>query len=261
MRGSWIITKRELYSLLVSPVTYVVLGLLAFAFGYQFVTTLMSFDQTLLMAETQSRFMNDPDIFSRINLNEMVILGLTGFTFFLLFLASPILTMRFFSDEKAQSTFELLLTSPISLWEIILGKFQAAKIFLLLVLATHAIFLGVMFFFGNPEWGPVLSAYLGLFLVGASFFAIGMFASSLTRSAIVAAFIAFGLNLAILMVALVAPYAPENMGSVLRAASMHAHFSEFNQGVIQVSSLVYFFTLIAFFLAATHISLRSFSRT
>jgi ABC-2 type transport system permease protein len=261
MTGIWIIMKRELYSLLVSPVTYVVLGLMAFFFGYQFISTLLTFDQHLMAAETQARFSQNPDILSRINLNEMVILGLTGFTFFLFFLASPILTMRFFSEEKAQSTYELLLTSPISLWEIILGKLAAAKVFLVLVLATHLIFLGVMFFFGNPEWGPVLSAYLGLFLSGLTFFAIGMFASSLSRSALVSVFIAFGLNLGVMMIAMFAPYAPPNLGLVLKAVSIHAHFGEFNQGVIQVSSLVYFFTMIALFLGATHISLRSLSRT
>ncbi|TVQ77808.1 MAG: hypothetical protein EA369_08445 [Bradymonadales bacterium] len=260
MAKVWVLMKRELYSLLVSPVSYVVLGVMALLFGYQFVTSLLSFDQMLMVAETQARLAQNPDVLNRVNLNEMVILGMTGYSFFLLFLAAPILTMRFFSDEKAQSTYELLLTSPVSSWQIILGKFAAAKVFLLLVLATHLIFLFVMFFYGNPEWRAVVSAYLGLYLAGLSFFAIGIFASSLTKSAIVAIFIAGGINLSIIMIGSLGPHVPQNLGRFIEAASFHSHFTEFNQGVIQVSSCVYFVSLIVLFLGATQISIRSLSR-
>jgi len=261
MRGIYIIAKRELYSLLVSPLCYVVLGIFALLFGLLFVSSISNFDAYLQQAEIRAQLQQNPDILAAVNLNERVIFNLIGNTYLLLIFSIPLLSMRFFSEEKLRSTYELLMTSPISTWEIILGKFKAAAVLLLLILSTHFIFLTVMFQYGNPEWGPVLSGYLGLFLAGLSLFAIGIFASSLTKSAIVAMFVTFGINTLMVILPLFAAIAPTNLGRAIEAAAMGMHFEMFSQGVIQVSSLVYFMTLIVLFLGGTNIAVRSFART
>ena len=257
----WTIAKRELKSLFVSPVAYVVLGLFAFGTGYYFTFSMQRFDALLRDAQLQARMMQNPDMLNYINLNSFLINNVTSFTFMLLLFCAPFFCMRLFTEERINSTYELLMTSPISVTEIVLGKFVAASLFLLVVLATHSIFLAVMFGFGNPEIGPVLSSYLGLFLAGMSFLAIGLFASSITKHQIIAVIVAMAINLSLLMISWGAENAYENLSLFLNKAAITSHFENFNQGVIYVSSSVYFLSLIALFLSMGQIAVRSFSRS
>ena len=127
----------------------------------------------------------------RVNINQMLFEPFfNNMTVILMFLL-PLLTMRLFADEKKMRTEELLLTSPLRPAAIILGKYLAALIIyaiILLLTATYAVFV---FVHGNPEAAPLLTAYLGLFLLGAVFIAIGLFASSLTENQVIAAAISF----------------------------------------------------------------------
>ena len=168
--------------------------------------------------------------------------------------------MRVFSEEKTNGTYELLYTSPISTWSVILGKFMAVSVFYLAVLATHTLFLIVMFGYGNPEAGPVFSGYLGLFLAGLAFLSIGIFASSLTRNQIISFFVAMSISFGFLMVGWAAGLTSGNMATFLEGASIAKHFSGFNSGIITSSSLVFFLTIIILFLSATKLSVESLMR-
>lgn len=256
----WTIAKRELKSLFVSPVAYVVLGIFAFLTGYFFIFSLGQFDLNLKNAQLQAQLMKNPDILNYININSFLINRVTSFTFMLLLFAAPFLTMRMLTEERANSTYELLLTSPISIWDIVFGKFVAGALFLVSLIGTHILFLAVMFGFGNPEIGPVISSYLGLYLAALAFVAIGLFASSLTKHQIISFIVALAVNLSLLMVSWAAQSASGNLSTVLQKAAITTHFEHFNQGIIYVSSVVYFLTIVVLFLAATQISIRSLAR-
>lgn len=258
---AWVITKRELKSLFVSPIAYVVLGLFALGTGIYFLASMEQFDAVLQQAQTQAQITQNPEVLNFINLNSMLINSVTSFSFMLLMFGVPFFTMRTLSEERSNGTYELLMTSPISPADIVLGKFLAALFFLVVVLCTHAIFLGVMFGFGNPEAAPVAASYLGLFLSGSVFISIGLFASSLTRYQIVAVIIAVFTNLALLMLSLAGETAFGNLGQVLTQASINTHFEVFNRGLITVSGIVYFVTTTVLFLSITQIAVKSFARS
>ncbi len=107
----------------------------------------------------------------------------------------PLITMRTYAEEKRSGTIELLLTSPLTDTQIVLGKFFGAVALYALMLAVTWIHIGILFIYGNPEWKPIVSGYLGLLLMGASFLSIGLLISSLTRNQIVAGMVTFAVLL------------------------------------------------------------------
>ncbi len=259
--GFWTIAKREIKSFFVSPIAYVILSIFALVTGVQFLRSMELFDQALQQAKIQAQLMRNPEALSYINLNGMLITNVISFSFFLLFLfMTPAITMRLLAEERSQGTYELLLTSPISTWDIILGKFIAAFVLFMGLIVTQGLFLGVMFGYGNPEIGPVVSGYLGLILSGAAAISIGLFASSLTKNQIIAFFVALFICLSFLMVGWIAGSVSGNLSTFLNAVSVTTHFEEFNKGVMAVSSLVFFISVCVFFLSVAKISVQSLAR-
>jgi ABC-2 type transport system permease protein len=260
MSSIWTIGKRELKSLFVSPIGYVFLGLFALISGIQFLLSLERFDGLLQQAKIQAQLMKNPEALSYINLNGMLISGVVAFAFFLLIFIIPAITMRAICEEKNQGTYELLMTSPITAWQIVLGKFLACFLFFALVIATHGLFLTVMFGYGNPEPGPVLAGYLGLLLGGGAFVTIGIFTSAITRHYIIAYILALVICLGLMMVGWAAGTVSGNLSEFLQQASVTSHFENFNKGIISVSSIVYFVTLWIFFLSSARIAVQSMAR-
>lgn len=260
MWPAWTIAKRELKSYFVSPIAYVILGIFALISSLHFLMSLETFDQILKQAEMQVQFMQNPEILERINLNEMLITQVVAFAFFIFLFAFPALTMRSIAEERSQGTYELLFTSPLTTWDISLGKLIASFVFFLTMLLTHAILIGIVFYFGNPEIKPVLSAYLGMALYGLVMLSVGIFASSLTKNQIIAFFLALLFGLVLLMIGWAAKVTSGNMATFLESASVQTHFETFNKGIISVSGIVYFVTAAVFFMTATRVSLESLTR-
>jgi len=260
MWSAWTIAKREIKSLFVSPVAYVVLGIFALLAGIHFLLSLQAFDEALQRAQIQAQLMKNPEALSGINLNGMLISNVISFAFFILLFTLPAITMRLLSEERNQGTYELLLTSPASAWDIVLGKFIAGAVFFLAMLVTHSLFLMVMFGYGNPEPGPVFAGYLGLFLGGLAFLAIGIFASSLTKNQIISFFVSLFISLVFLMLGWAGAKTSGNISEFLQDASINANFETFNKGVITISAIVYFITLGAFFLTGSQVSIQSLTR-
>jgi len=258
--AAWTIARRELKSLFVSPIAYVILGIFALISGIHFLASLETFDKILKNAKMQAQFSQNTEIFSQINLNEMLVAQVVSFTFFLFLFTLPGITMGSLSEEKKQGTYELLFTSPISSWDIILGKLMACFGFFFLIVASQIVFLTVIFKFGNPEIGPVVASYTGLALCALVMVAVGIFTSSLTSNQIIAYFTAVFILLILLMIGWAAKIVPGNLATFFEAASIQTHFEGFTKGIVSVSSLVYFFTVSLLFLAGTQISIDSLTR-
>ncbi len=187
-----------------------------------------------------------------INPNELVIEpSLANMGVILLFII-PVITMRSFADERKSKTFSLLLSSPVSLWEIVWGKFLACLgvvAFMILLSSYSIVFIIVM---GEPEMGPIFSGYLGLLLMTGCYIAMGVFASSLTDNQIVAAVIAFGLSLLMWVLAFPAQAADSGVGIILEYLSLLSHLETFLKGVIDSSDIAYYFSFILFNLFLTY---------
>jgi len=171
----------------------------------------------------------------------------------------PLITMRLFSEEKKMKTDELLMTSPVSINSIVLGKFLSSLCFFLVILGLTAIYPWILFKYGTPapELGPILTGYLGLFLLGACFIAIGLLASSLTENQIVAAVIGFVTLLLFYVIGWPASTVGPTAGKVLEYLSLLDHFTGFSKGLLESKDIIYFLSVILFALFLSKRSLES----
>lgn len=240
MYNVWQIARRELGALFVQPMAYVFGVVLLGLTGY-------IFSSELFIHATQP---------GALPLDVQSVLGL--FTFLYLF-AMPALTMRLLSEEQRSGTLELLMTLPLRESEIVLGKFVAAFLFYLLTTALTLIFPIILFMFGNPDPGPIWSAYLGVLLFGATLLSIGLLASALTENQIVAFITALGLTL--LLYLLLIPAQSFAVGEIattlLNELALVNHQDNFSRGVLLVKDLIYFVGVTAVFLLTTILILKS----
>jgi ABC-2 type transport system permease protein len=245
------VASRELRSMFVSPVAYGVLSLFSILGGVFFILYVAEFSEWVFRLQQMQAVQQLEDL----NLSDHLVNGFYGsMTMVLLFLI-PGITMGLFTSEKANGTQELLLTSPLTIWDIVLGKFLASATFVALLAAIVGMFPAILFLYGDPELGKTAAGLLGVLLVGWTYAAIGCFASSLTRSQVLAFLITFVILLCILLVPAMADLGIAGGGSgvaeVLRWLSTGAHFDELSKGLVDTSDLAYFAVIIGVFLFMT----------
>ena len=254
MKNALAIAAREIRSYFVSPVAYVVLTGFLLLSGWFFFNLLARFSYLLQIYGSMGRGGAELE---RLNLNEFVISPLLHNLSVVLVILIPMITMRTFAEEKRLGTFELLLTSPLRVGEIVAGKFLGALVFVTLMLSLTAIYPILLVAYGDPEMGIMLSGYLGLFLVAASFLSIGLLTSSLTENQIIAAVSSLVALLLLYVINWPADTSTPTIGAVLHYLSVTEHFGEFVKGVIDSRAFAYFFSLIAAALFLTHRSVES----
>ena len=238
------ITQKEIRSYFSSPIAFVVIGLFALLFGGFYIAILNYFVQQSMQ---QVGRMNQ----QALNINLVMIRPLLLNTSVVALFVLPLITMRTYSEEKRSGTIELLLTSPLTDFQIIMGKFLGALALYALMLLVTWIHIGLLFVYGNPEWKPILSGYLGLLLMGGAFMSIGLLISSLTRNQIVAGMITFAVLMLLWIVNWFADSASPAMQQILTAVSITEHFDDFAKGVIDTKHLVYYLSFITFGLFLT----------
>src|SRR5450759_4211675 len=190
MSNVFAIAQKELKSYFASPIAYIVIGLWALLYGYFFVAILSFFvRQSMQMGQLG---MQGPQA---MNVNQQLIRPLLQNVTILILFLMPMVTMRTYSEEKRSGTIELLLTSPLTDLQIVLGKFLGAMALYGVMLAVTGIHIGLLFVYGHPEWKPIATAYLGLLLLGGCFISLGLFISSLTKNQIVAGMVTFAVFL------------------------------------------------------------------
>ncbi|MER3446988.1 MAG: hypothetical protein C4291_09155 [Candidatus Dadabacteria bacterium] len=246
MKAIFTILKRELKSYFASPVAYIILVVFLVLSGIFFFFYLESF----IKSQFDPRF----QLFrEKLNLNEFVIRPYFGTISVVLLFIIPLITMRLIAEERKNFTAELLFTLPVRVSQIVLGKFLASFSLFAIMLVLSAIYLVVLRVYGNPDLGPVLSAYLGLFLLGGSLISAGLFASSLTENQIVAAVISFG----ILLVFWILGASSDADNSILGYISIINHFDNFTKGVIALRDTIYYLSFVFFGLFLTYIMVES----
>jgi len=173
--------------------------------------------------------------------------ALSGFTMFF----SIFISMGLIAKERESHTFPLLLTSPVKDFQIVLGKFLGAYLFLiLLTLATIYMPLLVMVN-GKVSWGHVFSGYLGITMLGGACLGIGTFGSSLTRSQIVAIFVSLGIGVPMVLFWLLGKHVDKPLSDIFGYMAIHnIHFSSFKSGKIHLRDIVFYFSIMSFFLFA-----------
>jgi ABC-2 type transport system permease protein len=251
MSSIWTIAKKELRTYFTSPIAYAVITVFLVLVGFFFYSLLWWFNsQAMQMAQNQYYA-------SQININQMVYQPLFNNISVILLLMIPLLTMRLFAEEKKVGTEEMLYTSPVSVGQIILGKYLASLIVLLAMLGLTALLSVFTFLYGNPELAPILNGYFGLFLMGASFIAVGIFFSSLTENQIVAAILTFGALLLFWIINWASASASGAWKDVFNYLSFFQHFDNMTQGILDTTDLVYYLSISSFGLFLTHSAIQS----
>ena len=240
------IAHKELKSYFASPVAYIVLGLFAVLYGYFFVAILAYFvRQSMQMSEFGQQGAQ------AMNVNQQLIRPLLQNVTILVLFVMPMVTMRSYSEEKRSGTIELLLTSPIRDLEIVLGKFLGALALWVAALAVTFIHIGLLFYFGDPEWKPIATGYLGLLLMGGCFLSLGLFISSLTKNQIVAAMATFAVFLMLWVINWISTFVGPTTQAVLAHLSITEHFDDFAKGIIDTKHVIYYLSFMAFGLFLT----------
>lgn len=242
MRNVFTIAGKEMRGYFVSPMGWVVMGLFALLFGYFFLAHLDYF----VRQSMQSSMGGAP-----VNVNQGMIRGaLSNASVIILFLL-PMITMRTYAEEKRSGTIELLLTAPVTDVQIVLGKFLGALGFYAALLGVTLLDIAIVFIFGNPEWKPVFTGYLGLLLMGSCFLSIGLFVSSTTKNQVVAGAATFVVALLLWIISWMASSAGPTMAAVLSYLSITEHFDDFSKGVIDTKHVIYYLSVIGFGLFLT----------
>jgi ABC-2 type transport system permease protein len=242
MTNTLAIARKELRSYFASPMGYVITGLFALLFGWFFYNYLRFFVSS---SEQMTMGGGTP------NVNQHMISGLLQNAAVIILFVMPMITMRTYSEEKRSGTIELLLTSPVSDLEIILGKFFGAMALFGAMLGVTAIYIGLLFLLGNPEWKPVIAGYLGLLLMGGCFISVGLLVSSLTKNQIVAGIATFAVFLFLWVINWMGENAGPTTREVVSYLSITEHFTDFARGVIDTKHVVYYLSFITFGLFLT----------
>lgn len=219
--------RRELNSYFTSPIGYVFLGVFYLFSGFFFMTGPMYNSNTDLRSLFSSLF--------------------TIFVFII-----PILTMRLMSDDKKQKTDQALLTAPVSLFSIVMGKFLAAFLVYVIAVSVIAVYALVLAMFASPDWILLLGHFAGILLLGGALISIGMFVSSLTESQVIAAVVSFLIMMFVILIDSLATIIPiEFFAGLLSSLSFYNRYYQFTLGVFNFANVIFFFSVIAIFVFLT----------
>ncbi len=223
MNNVMTIFRREMRSYFNSPVAYIVITLFLLVSGYFFSSTL---------------FIN----------NSADLRSLFGIAGFILMLFTPAVTMRLLAEERRAGTIEILVTLPVKDEEIVVGKFLAG--FALTAISIVLTFIAYLTIasLGNADFGAALGGYLGLILMSGVYVAIGLFTSSLSPNQIIAFIVGFIIIFAFFMLDKILPFLPDALTSFFQYLSIDYHYSNISRGVIDSRDLIYYFSMIFFFL-------------
>jgi ABC-2 type transport system permease protein len=236
------LANKELRSYFSSPIAYIIIGLFSLLFGWFFYVYLNFFVQrgAQMMGAGATQNINQ----------DMIRFVLQNSAVIVLFVM-PMITMRTYSEEKRSGTIELLLTSPITDFQIIMGKFLGALGLYASMLLVTLLYMAILFIYGNPEWRPIAIGYLGLLLMGGCFISVGLFISSVTKNQIVAGFMTFAVFLMLWVINWMADQSGPLARDVLSYLSITEHYDDFARGVIDTKHVVYYLSFITFGLFLT----------
>jgi ABC-2 type transport system permease protein len=250
LRNVLLICQKELKGYFVSPIAYLLMAFFALIFGFGFYTATRDFVRFSFQAQMMGQ--QQP-----MNVNEQIIKPLLGFASTVALFLIPMITMRLFAEEKKTGTIELLMTSPVSDLEVIVGKWLGAMLLYLCVLAMSMLNVALLFAWGKPDLKPVLVAYLGLILQGGCLLAIGAFISTTTRNQIIAGGVTFFVCLLLWLLSWFTAFDSSAGAQVINYLSIVTHFDNFSKGVLDLKDVVFYLSMIFFGLFITARSMES----
>jgi len=230
MKQIYHIFKKELYAYFLSPIAYIVIAIFLIVTGWFFFSTFFLFNQ----ASLRNFFALMPIMFSFV---------------------VPAVTMRLFAEELNIGSHELLLTMPVTIRQVVIGKYLAGTFFMVITLLPTLSYPLTISFLGQLDWGPVVGGYIGTFLLAGAFSAVGLFASSLTKNQIIAFIIAMAICFCLTMLDKMLFFIPSALLGFMGYLGADSHFANFTKGIIDTRDILYFASVAFVGLYATHMSI------
>lgn len=225
-RNTFLVTGKELRAFFISPIAYIVITAFLVLSGILFFLPFFLRNQ----AEMRMFF---------------------GLLPWVLAIFVPFITMRLFAEEQNSGTFETLVTLPLTIWDIVIGKLLAAAFFTGLMLVPTFVYAVSILMVGPLDLGPVIGGYLGAFLMGLAYASVGVFASTLTSSQLAAVIISFTVCFALFFVRELAAIMPPVLAGFVEYLSVNFHFENISKGIIDLRNIVYFLSVTGIFTLAS----------
>jgi ABC-2 type transport system permease protein len=251
LRSIYWIFRKEMAIYLSTPLAYIIAAVFLALAGFMFYTIMLYFAQNyarMAMMGTEN-----------LDLTQEILRPFLGNLAFLFLLIVPLMSMRLLAEERRLGTIELLMTSPVRTVEIVLGKFLAGVAMNFLIYLLTIVFPLFLRLYGRPDWGPIVSGYLGVLLLLMAFVGLSMFASAITSSQLVAAAVSFGILIMLWIIGWIS-YAQAASGplpQIVQYISIVDHLEDFYKGVIDSQHVVYFLSLALLGLSLTYLATES----
>ncbi|MDH5601530.1 MAG: ABC transporter permease subunit [Gammaproteobacteria bacterium] len=233
------LARRELRSLFLSPLAWAILAIVQFIMAYLFLSQLQEF---ILLQPRLATIENAPGV------TELVIAPLYGSAAFIMMLVTPLLTMRLISEERRNQSLALLLSAPVSMTEIIIGKYLGMLGFAAIMIVMMTLMPLSLYFAGSLDGGLLITIVIGITLLLAAFISLGLYMSSLTAQPTIAAMSTFGMLLMLWIIDWAGGKADAAASGLLEYLSILRHFEAFSKGVFNSTDVLYYLLFITFFL-------------
>jgi len=236
MKGIWVIVKKELFSIFLSPIAWIMLVVFLLYNGVSFYMIIEILNQPMSITGSPMS----------------IFLGGTIFYYLVIFPICSVITMRSLAAERKSGTFETLMTAPVNDVQVVLGKFISAWIFYIFLWVPTLIYPAILEVYSNPDWGPILSGYLGTLLLGGFLISVGIFTSSLTKSQLVAFILSYLLVSGMAFIVGLGEYIFSGTGlkEFFAYINIWSHMEDFAKGIVDTRRVIYYVTVIALFLFA-----------
>jgi ABC-2 type transport system permease protein len=237
------IARKEWRGYFASPIGYVVVGMYALVFGLFYTVGLNYFIRQSMAGPQMGG--------GPMNINQMLIRYVFMNSSVVMVFVVPLITMRTYAEEKRLGTVELLMTSPLTDFQILIGKFLGAMSLYAAMLGITVVHMGLLFAYGNPEWKPIATGYLGLLLLGGCIVSLGLFFSSLTKNQIVAGMLTVVVLLLLWLLDWTGSFLGPTGEQIVGFISLTGHLEDFLRGVIDTQHVIYYLSFITFGLFLT----------
>lgn len=252
MKNIWTVARKDFRGYFYSPIAYIVIAGFMSIMGFMFYQNLIHFFRANSV-QFQQMSGGRP-----VSISDGIIRPLYGNMNVIFLFMLPFITMRLFAEERKNNTIELLITSPLTLTEIILGKFFSAFLFVSVMLGLTLLYPIILYSTGNPEWGPILTSYIGTLLLASCVLSIGILCSACTENQIVAGSLTFAVVLFFWIVSWASQNAGPVWSDILMYVSLISHYGNFSQGLLDTSDILFYLTFIGTGLFLTHRVLDSY---
>jgi len=251
VKNIWTIAWRDFKSYFTSPIAYILIAGFLAIMGWMFFFNLSYFNQQNLQAMQMN-------LGKGVSITDGIIRPLFGNMNVVLLFLVPFITMRLLAEERKNSTIQLLLTAPVTLAEIIAGKFLSSLLLVAVMLGLTLAYPIVLFTTGNPDPGPIAMAYLGTILLSGCYLSFGLLFSAMTENQIIAGALTFAFGLFFWLVGWASQSVGSIWGDALEYLSLINHYNNFSQGMLNSTDIVFYLSFIFLGLFLTHRVLDSF---